>query len=124
MNLQMLFVCDEDIDVFDIKQVLHAFATKCHPQKGITYYDNQPATPLLPHLSYEDRELGRTTKVVYDCTWPLEWSPMRDIPVRGNFWDTYPERTIDKICNKWQSWGYPQDMKKIWEEGKERASWK
>jgi len=124
MNLQQLFVCDEDIDVFDIKQVLHAFATKCHPKKGITYYDNQPATPLLPHLSYEDRLLGRTTKVVFDCTWPLDWSPTRDIPVRGTFWDMYAERTIEKICNKWQEWGYPQDMKRVWEEGKERASWK
>lgn len=124
MNLQQLFICDEDIDVFEIKQVLHAFATKCHPKRGVTYYDNQPATPLLPHLGYEERLMGRTAKVVFDCTWPLEWSPVREIPVRGNFWDMYPERTIERICDQWQSWGYPQDMKAVWEEGKGRASWK
>ena len=28
-------IVDEDVDVFNMGEVLHAFATRCHPGKGI-----------------------------------------------------------------------------------------
>jgi len=123
LYVQQLIVCDEDVDVYDMDQVIHVLATKMHPRRSITFYDNQPAFPLAPWLSYEERLKGNTTKMVYDCTWPLDWSPARDIPVRSSFWDIYPERTIEKIANNWQKWGYKEDIKKVWEEGKKAWSW-
>jgi 4-hydroxy-3-polyprenylbenzoate decarboxylase len=119
-----VIVCDEDVDVYDLDQVLHVLATKWHPRRGTTFYDNQVGMPLTPYLSMEERLWGRTAKMVYDCTWPLDWSPTRDIPVRSSFWDIYPERIIEEVCHKWQRLGFKEDMNKIWEHGKKLVSWK
>lgn len=121
-GIRDVIVCDEDVDVYDMDQVLHVLATKCHPRKGMTLYENQSGHPLAPFLSYEERTWMRMSRMVYDCTWPMDWSPARDIPVRSSFWDIYPERTIEEICNKWQRMGYKEDMRKVWEEGRKLAS--
>lgn len=101
-----VFIVDSDIDVFDMSQVLHAFATKCHPGHGI-YLDKYPYNNKLnPHLSIEERDTNQGFGVVFDCTWPASWSRETEVPPRVSFKEMYPEDMTRKIEKNWKRWGY------------------
>ena len=96
-------VVDDDIDVFNINEVLHALVTKCHPLNGITAI-KAPGIPLVPFLSIEDRLWSKSGRVVFDCTWPPDWPP-EAIPTRGSFRDIYPKEVQDEVEKNWGKWG-------------------
>lgn len=108
--IHQVFVCDEDVDVQDLEQVMHVFATKWHPKRGTYIYENTVGVPLHPFLDLQERTWSRATKVCFDCTWPVEWSPTAEVPVRSNFWDIYPERIVEKVCKNWQEYGFKEDL--------------
>lgn len=123
MAFSQIYVVDEDIDVQEFEQVMHAFVTKCHPRRGIHFFDNTPGMPLHPYLNMEERMWGKATKMCFDCTWPMEWSPTAEIPVRSSFWDIYPERIVEKVCKNWKDYGFYQDMTEAEKEYKEVGHW-
>jgi 2,5-furandicarboxylate decarboxylase 1 len=62
-----VFVFDEDVDIFDEKEVLLALATRFQGDRGLVVVNGITGSPLDP--SSED---GHTTsKVGFDCTKPL-----------------------------------------------------
>ena len=99
-------VVDEDVDVTNMNEVLHAFAAKCHPGKGIFVV---PDAPLLPHcmpfLDPEDRLAGRGAYVLFDCTWPTHWEK-EQIPVKSSFDVIYPKKIQEKVLDKWSRYGF------------------
>jgi UbiD family decarboxylase len=99
-------VVDDDVDVFDMNAVMHAFVTKCHPAHGIKVREGERVIPLTPYLSLEE---GRTTtgpKVLFDCTWPLEWSKETRVPPRMTFNEAYPEAVKQKVLQNWSRYGF------------------
>ena len=110
-----VIVVDKDLDPFDMNQVIHAFATKCHPAKGITveHYEGR-ANALTPCFSADERRRLKGASVVFDATWPDDWE-QEGIPVKSAFETTYPEAV------KKRSWPSGQVMG--WEENyEERVS--
>lgn len=101
-----VIVVEDDIDVFNLGEVLHAFATKCHPVRGIRVTDREVALSLTPYLSVEDRKWERGAGAVFDCTWPVEWSRETEVPQRMSFNEVYPQEVKDKVIKKWQKYGY------------------
>lgn len=99
-------VVDEDVDVFNMSEVLHAFATKCHPGRGIAYewYEGR-ANSLTPFYSPEERRRLKGVSVVFDCTWPPEW-PQEIIPVKASFKTIYSKEIQEKVLNNWQRYGF------------------
>jgi len=62
-----VFVFDEDVDIFDEKEVLLAMATRFQADRGLVVINGMNCSPIDP--SSED---GYTSsKVVFDCTKPL-----------------------------------------------------
>ena len=108
--LHQIFICDEDVDVQDLSQVMHVFATKWHPRRGTHYFDNTVGVPLHPFLDLQERTWSKASKICFDCTWPSEWSPTAEIPVRSSFWDIYPEQIVEKVCSNWQAYGQSENM--------------
>jgi 4-hydroxy-3-polyprenylbenzoate decarboxylase len=101
-----VIVLDDDIDVFDSGQVLHAFATKCHPGRGIVveHYEGR-ANSLTPCYSPKERERLKGASVAFDATWPPDWPP-EIIPVKASFKTIYSKEIQEKVIQNWKSYGF------------------
>ncbi len=100
-----IIVVDSDVDVFDMNQVIHAFATKCHPGRGIIleHYEGR-GNALTPCYSADERRRLKGTSAVLDATWPEEWED-EAVPVKSSFETTYPDPVKKKILKNWRSYG-------------------
>jgi 4-hydroxy-3-polyprenylbenzoate decarboxylase len=94
-------VVEGDVDPFDLGKVLHAFATKCHPAKGVhvVHFDGR-ANTLTPCYSQEERLRQKGATVAFDCTWPLHWSREWEVPVKATFDSIFPEEIRQKVLAK------------------------
>jgi 4-hydroxy-3-polyprenylbenzoate decarboxylase len=105
--LSKIFVVETDVDPFNMQEVLHAFATKCHPTRGVhaVQYEGR-ANTLTPCYSQEERLAQRGASVAFDCTWPPEWSREWEVPVKATFDSIYPESLRRDILTKWRHYGF------------------
>ncbi|MDD3653850.1 MAG: UbiD family decarboxylase, partial [Desulfotomaculaceae bacterium] len=98
-------VVDQDVDVFDMKQWMHAFATKCHPGRSILVeHFVGKANALTPCYDADERRILKGAFAAFDATWPLEW-PKENIPPRATFEDIYSEETKAQVLAKWKEYG-------------------
>ncbi|MBW2056662.1 MAG: UbiD family decarboxylase [Deltaproteobacteria bacterium] len=100
-----IIVVEEDVDPFNMGQVLHAFASKCHPGRGIhvEHYEGR-ANSLSPFYGPAERAVLKGASVAFDCTWPADWDP-EIIPVRASFQDMYPQEIKDRVIKNWNDYG-------------------
>ncbi|MBI4526668.1 MAG: UbiD family decarboxylase [Deltaproteobacteria bacterium] len=107
--LSKLFLVEPDVDVFDMGKVLHAFSTKCHPAHGIhvVHYEGR-ANTLTPCYSQGERAIQKGATVLYDCTWPGEWSREWEVPVKATFETIFPETVREKILSGWKRYGFKE----------------
>jgi 4-hydroxy-3-polyprenylbenzoate decarboxylase len=103
--LPKIVVVDEDIDPTNMAQVIHAFATKCHPSRGIMIMDNVFNSPILGYLSKEERTLSSGSNVLFDCTWPKSWKT-EDIPPKSSFDNIYPDEVREMVISNWKEYGF------------------
>ena len=98
-------VVDEDVDVFNMAEVLHAFATKCHPGRGIAYewYEGR-ANSLTPFYSPAERKRLKGVSVVFDSTWPPEW-PKDIVPIKASFRTIYSQEVQERVIKNWEKYG-------------------
>lgn len=106
----IVVVVDEEVDVYNYKEVLHAFVTKLHPGRGIRINDHRLVVTLLNMLSPEDRKLATDSvtigaSVLFDCTTPPHWSRETDVLPRTAFRDISPALR-DKVVAKWKRYGF------------------
>lgn len=100
-----LIIVNDDVDPFNIGEVLHALVTKCHPNRGIVKLEHSPAMPLAPYLNLHERRYRLGAKVYFDCTWPLDWAPA-EVPKRVSFKDNYPAEVQQSALAMWKKYGY------------------
>lgn len=105
--LSKIFLVEPDVDVFDMAQVLHAFSTKCHPAHGVhvVHYEGR-ANTLTPCYSQGERAAQKGATVLFDCTWPGEWSREWEVPVKATFDSIFPEPVRDKVLKRWREYGF------------------
>ena len=103
--LSKFIVVDEDVDVFNMAAVIHAFSTKCHPVRGshIHRYEGR-ANALTPAYSPEERVAGHGASVAFDCTWPLEWA-REQTPVRATLDAMYSPAVQQRVLSRWKNLG-------------------
>jgi 4-hydroxy-3-polyprenylbenzoate decarboxylase len=53
----------------------------------------------------EDRKWGRGAKVLFDCTFPLNW-PKSDVPIKVAFNTVYPKDIQEKVLANWKKYGF------------------
>lgn len=99
-------VVDADVDVFNLNEVLHTFASRCHPARGIKINDSYLISGLTAYLSKEDRKEFRGASVLFDCTWPPGWDKNTEVPPRSSFNDIYSKGVKEKVLAKWNKYGY------------------
>lgn len=103
--MSKIIVVDDDVDVFNLAAVLHAFSTKCHPGTGIhvTHYEGR-ANTLTPCYSQAERVARSGATVAFDATWPPEW-PLETIPVRATFDRSFSPSVQDNVLGRWKELG-------------------
>jgi 4-hydroxy-3-polyprenylbenzoate decarboxylase len=104
--MHQVIVVDADVDAYDMKQVIHSVATKCHPTRGIRVIDNAPSNPLAPYLSLYERTWSKGGKVIFDCTWPLDWHREIEVPFKSGFNTIYSEEIQKKVLDNWKKYGF------------------
>ncbi len=102
----LIMVVDDDIDIFNMTEVIHAFSTKCHPGNGIKTSDMGVFAPLTPYLIKEDRKHPKGYRALLDCTWPRNWSRETDVPPRVSFNEVYPDTIREKVLKNWKNYGF------------------
>lgn len=105
-NIPYVIVVDDDVDVYNLQQVLHAVVTKCHPYRGISRVESATGMAFMPFLSPYERSQRLSAKVVFDCTWPLHWDPVTDVPTKTSFDTAYPKEIRDHVLKNWESYGF------------------
>jgi 4-hydroxy-3-polyprenylbenzoate decarboxylase len=103
--MSKIIIVDEDVDVFNMAAVIHAFATKCHPDRGthITRYEGR-ANALTPAYSLEERMARSGATVAFDATWPPEW-PAETTPVRATLDSMYAPDVQRRVLQRWKTLG-------------------
>jgi len=95
----------DDIDPADLKEVVWAFAARCHPDRGQFLFPNQETLPLLAFLSAAERETRLSTKVIYHGLL-LDGAPVEQLPRRSSFRHGVPPEIQEKVLRDWQRYGY------------------
>ncbi|MDP6179680.1 MAG: UbiD family decarboxylase [Desulfatiglandales bacterium] len=102
-----IVVVDDDIDVFNMGEVMHAIASKWHPGRGTIHkpLEAGKANTLTPGYSMEERRSAKGDAVFIDATWPLEW-PEEHIPVKSSFDCIYPRKIQEEVLKNWKDYGF------------------
>ncbi len=101
-----IIVVDEDVDIHNLGEVIHAFSLKCHSYRGV-YTSEEPGRggPVTPCYTKEERAKQYGAVAMFDATWPADWAE-EDIPVKSSFKSVYPEELQEKVLKKWKAYGF------------------
>jgi len=99
-----VIVVNDDIDATDTKQVVWAFATRCHPVAGEIHFDHEATSPLVAFLEESEKMAGRTPKVVYNCLPPEDWAGR--LPKRTSFAHNYSADLQARVLSRWAEYGF------------------
>ena len=105
MNTIKIIIVEDDVDPYNIGEVFHAMATKCHPYRGIVKIEHAVGFPLFPWSSRYEREHQIGGRAYFDCTWPKTWDPA-DVPKRSSLTGVYPVEIQQKALDIWHKYGY------------------
>jgi UbiD family decarboxylase len=105
-TIHRLVLCGSDIDVYELKDVLFAFSTRCRPNKDETFYEECRGFPLVPYMSHGTGSPIQGGKVVSDALMPSEYGGKQDWQ-QASFKHSFPQSLQDSVNARWvDSWGF------------------
>lgn len=104
-TIHRLVLVGEDIDVYNGKDVMWAFSTRCRPNLDETFFEDVRGFPLVPYMSHGNGSPVQGGKVVSDALMPTEYTTGRDW-VPADFEHSYPEELKEKVKAKWVQMGF------------------
>lgn len=99
-----VIVLNDDIDPTNLKELVWAFATRCHPLAGHAVFDHDPVDPLVAYLRTAEKISATTGKIVYNCLPPDEWGEA--LPTRASFRHGYPAEIVHRVKRRWSEYGF------------------
>lgn len=99
-----VIVLSDDVDPTNLKELVWAFATRCHPLLGHVAFEHIAAAPLLAYLRKSEKIAAHTGKIVYNCLPPDEWGEA--LPLRASFRHGYPAEIVDQVRRRWSEYGF------------------
>ncbi|EAU29344.1 hypothetical protein ATEG_10347 [Aspergillus terreus NIH2624] len=100
-----LILVGDDIDVYDSKDVMWAFSTRCRPGTDETFYEDVPGFPLIPFMSRGNGSPTTGGKVVSDALMPKEYTTGKDWEA-ADFKNSFPEDVQRKVEENWTAMGF------------------
>ncbi|MFC1979814.1 UbiD family decarboxylase [Chloroflexota bacterium] len=104
-NLPWIIFVEDDVDPFNLANVMHAVVSKCHPYRGVVRLGHTSGMALHPWLNRHEQTYMLGAKAYFDCTWPRDWESS-DIPPRCSFENIYPLEIKQKVLAVWSKYGY------------------
>jgi len=102
VNIPKVLVVGDDVDPTNLQELVWAFATRCHPARGETFFQQEATSPLVIFLRDGEKMSFHTTKVVYDCLPPAG----ERLPRRSSFAHVYPEAIQRRVVESWGRYGF------------------
>jgi len=100
-----ILVCEDDIDIFNLSEVIHAWATRCHSERGtIVKHVEGGALAITPCYDLEERAHHTGASAAFDVSFPPAWDYW-ETPVRATFDKMYPDDVKKKVLDQWESYG-------------------
>lgn len=104
-TIHRLVLVGDDIDVYDGKDVMWAFSTRCRPGMDETLYEDVRGFPLVPYMGHGNGPKTQGGKVVSDALMPTEYTTGRDWEA-ADFKTSYPEALKQKVQSNWEMMGF------------------
>lgn len=104
-TIHRLVVVGDDIDVYDFKDVIWAFSTRCRPGIDEYVFEDVAGFPLIPYMSHGNGRPDRGGKVVSDALLPIEYTTGRNWEA-ADFKNSFPKEVQDKVLARWEAFGY------------------
>jgi UbiD family decarboxylase len=101
-RITRVMVCDDDIDLSNLRDLMWAWNSRCHPAKGHFVMKDLPANPIEPmyaaaHLSFDG---GRTPLGPIDVLNCLLDPKATDLHI-SDFANNYPEEIKERVLAHW-----------------------
>ncbi|TVY51186.1 Ferulic acid decarboxylase 1 [Lachnellula cervina] len=105
-TIHRLVLVGNDIDVYEWKDIMFAFSTRCRPNKDETFFEECRGFPLIPYMSHGTGSPAKGGKVVSDALMPSEYKGEQDWQ-QASFKHSYPEKLQESVNARWsESWGF------------------
>ncbi|CAI6017477.1 unnamed protein product [Clonostachys chloroleuca] len=105
MLINRFLVVGDDINIYEFKDLIWAFVTRCRPGNDEYLFDDVPGFPLTPYMSHGTGSKTRGGKLISDCLFRMEYTDANSFrPV--NFDTSYPSSVKTKIESMWKELGF------------------
>lgn len=104
-TIHRLLLVGEDIDVYDFKDVIWAFTTRCRPRLDEYFYEDVGGFPLIPYMSHGNGTPTQGGKVVSDALMPSEYTTGPEWQA-ADFKHSYPQEIQEKVNASWTAMGF------------------
>ncbi|XPS69541.1 Phenacrylate decarboxylase [Ascochyta lentis] len=104
-SIHRLVLVGDDIDVYDGKEVMWAFSTRCRPNDDETFYADTRAFPLIPYNGHGAHNPAKGGKVVSDALLLDEYTTGATWQA-ASFMESYPKELQDKVNGDWVNMGF------------------
>lgn len=103
--MHRLILVGEDIDIYNDKDVLWAYTTRCRPNLDEVFFEEVLGFRLIPFMGYGNGDPIKGGKVVSDALLPVEYTTGQNWET-CNFKNAYPKSVQDQVLKDWESFGF------------------
>ncbi|KKA30238.1 hypothetical protein TD95_003741 [Thielaviopsis punctulata] len=100
-----IVIVGEDIDVYNFRDVMWAFTTRCRPGMDEYHWEDVRGFGLIPYMGHGNGPKAKGGKIVSDCLMPSEYKTGRDWEA-ASFKESYPEDVKQRVNERWEAWGF------------------
>jgi len=105
VNAPKILVIEDDVDITDLSQVVWAFSTRSHPERGEFHFPPKLSMQLAVYLSPEESHSFMAGKVIYNCLL-ADLYPDGNRPVKGSFENGWPVEIQHRVLTNWADYGF------------------
>lgn len=106
--IHRLVLVGDDIDVYNFKDVIWAFCTRCRPGIDEYHWEDVPGFPLIPYMSHGNGDPRTGGKVVSDALLPVEYTTGKNWEA-ADFKESFPPEVQKRVNDRWASWGFESE---------------
>lgn len=107
-TIHRLVLVGDDIDVYNGKDVMWAFFTRCRPNMDETFFEDVRGFPLIPYMGHGNGSPIKGGKVVSDALMPSEYTTGQTWQA-ADFEHSYPEDLKRKVLGNWTKMGFREE---------------
>lgn len=105
-TIHRLMLVGPDIDIYNFKDVMYAFSTRCRPGQDETSFEDCAGFPLVPYMSHGTASPIKGGKVVSDALMPSEYRDGKQDWEQASFKNSYPIALQEAVNSKWEPMGF------------------